>query len=110
MAKLISFLDSFTPFVQAFDFLLMLACGLYCIRRIRRRKNTGVMLLGVSCFVSALILLGFFLSAAPGNYPLLPLSPAVRSFSYLMARLLAPFELLLFAAAIVIVARQNGNR
>jgi hypothetical protein len=34
----------------------------------------------------------------------------VRSFSYLMARLLAPFELLLFAAAIVIVARQNGNR
>ena len=109
MSKLILFFDSLTPFVQAFDFVLMLACGLYCIRSTRRRKNTGVMLLGVSCFVSALILLGFFLSATAGNHPLLPLTAPARATAYLIARLLAPFELLLFAIAIILVAQRNKS-
>src|SRR5437016_440513 len=107
MLKFISFLDSSTPFVQAFDFLLMLFCGIYCLRSNRRRKNAGIRILSISCFVSAVILLGFFLSAAPNDHPFLPLSAQARSIAYLIARLLAPFELLLFALAIILVARRN---
>jgi hypothetical protein len=108
MAKLISFLDSSTPFVQAFDFLLMLFCGFYCLRSIRRCKNFSLTILAISCFVSAAILLGFFLSAAPNGHPLLPLTAQARQVFYIIARLLAPFELLLFAIAIIIVARRNA--
>src|ERR1700682_4608470 len=107
MAKLISFLDSSTPVVQAFDFLLMLICGVYCLRSTRRRWNIGLAILTVSCFVSAVILLGFLLSAAPDNHPLLPITAQARTFAYLIARLLAPFELLLFAIGIIIVAKRN---
>ncbi len=107
MLKLIPFLDSSTPFVQAFDFVLMLVCGGYCLRSARRRRNLGITILAISCFVSAVILLGFFLSAAPDNHPLLPLSAPARSFFYLIARLLAPFELLLFVVGIIIIARRN---
>ena len=107
MDKLIHLLDSSTPFVQAFDFLLMLLCGVYCLRSIRRRRSIGLTILAISCFFSAIILLGFFLSAAPDNHPLLPLSAQARSVFYLIARFLAPFELLLFAVAIIVVARQN---
>ena len=110
MLKLIQFLDSSTPFVQAFDFLLMLACGIYCWRSLRRRRNLGLTILAISCFVSAIILLGFFLSAAPDNHPLLPLSAQARSFFYLVGRLLAPFELLLFVIGIVLIARQNKRQ
>src|SRR5205814_892073 len=109
MLKLISFLDSSTPFIQAFDFLIMLGCGLYCIRSVRRQKNTAVMLLAICCFVSAVILLGFFLSATQNHHPLLPLLPQVRNGAYLVARLFAPFELLLFAIAIILVARRNRD-
>ena len=108
MLKLISFLDSSTPFVQAFDFLLMLLCGFYCLRSNRTRRSTGIKVLAVSCFVSAVILLGFFLSATFHNHPLLPLSAPARQTFYLVARLLAPFELLLFVTGIVLVARQNA--
>ena|ERR1700682_5057640 len=107
MLKLISFLDSITPFVQALDCMLMLGCGVYCLRSTRRRWNIGLAILTVSCFVSAVILLGFFLSAAPENHPLLPIMAQARTFAYLIARLLAPFELLLFAIGIIIVARRN---
>jgi hypothetical protein len=107
MAKVISFLDSSTPVVQAFDFLFMLICGVYCFRSTRRRWNTGLAILTVSCFVSAVILLGFFLSAAPDNHPLLPITAQARTFAYLIARLLVPFELLLFAIGIIIVAKRN---
>src|ERR1700704_539303 len=100
MPKLISFLDASTPFVQAFDFLLMFFCGIYCLRSLRGRKNMGIKILAISCFVSAIILLGFFLSATSNNHPLLPLLPQVRNGAYLIARLFAPFELLLFAIAI----------
>ena len=107
MLKLITFLDSATPFVQASDFLLMLFCGFYCLRSNRQRPSLGFKLLAISCFVSAIILLGFFMSAAPNNHPFLPLPSQVRSWAYLIGRLLAPFELLLFAIAIIIVARRN---
>jgi hypothetical protein len=109
MLKLILFLDSSAPFVQAFDFLLMLLCGIYCLSSNRRRKNLGVEILAISCFVSAIILLGFFLSAFHGSQPLLPLPAQVRDFAYLAARSLAPFELLLFAIAIIVVARRNNS-
>ena len=107
MLKLISFLDSAAPFVQAVDFLLMLACGIYCLRSIRRQKNRALTLLAVCCFLSAAILLGYFLSATEGNQPLLPLTAQARSVAYLVARLLSPLELLLFAIAIIAVARRN---
>jgi len=110
MLKLIQFLDSSTPFVQAFDFVLMLVCGTYCWVSLRHHRNLGLTILAISCFVSAIILLGFFLSAAPGNHPLLPLSAQARSFFYLVARLLAPFELLLFVVGIVMIARQNKRQ
>jgi hypothetical protein len=110
MLKLIQFLDSSTPFIQACDFVLMFGCGIYCWLRTRRHRNLGLTVLTISCFVSAAILLGFFLSAAPDNHPLLPLSAPARSFFYLAARLLAPLELLLFVVGIVIIARQNDGR
>ena len=109
MLKLIQFLDASTPFVQAFDFVLMLGAGIYCWLSRQHHRNSGLTILAISCFVSAIILLGFFLSAAPDNHPLLPLSAQARSFFYLIARLLAPFELLLFVAGIVIIARRNKN-
>ena len=96
--SLISFLDSTTPFVQAFDFVLMLIAGAFCLRA---RKAPGLTLLAISCFVSAIILLGFFLFGifhGRGAFP---------QTAYIVARLLAPFELLLFVIAIIIVARQN---
>jgi hypothetical protein len=110
MVKLISLLDSAAPFVQALDCLLMLVCGVYCLRSTRRRWNIGLAILTVSCFVSAVILLGFFLSAAPNDRPVVPLPAQARSVAYLAARLLAPLELLLFVIGIVIVARRNLAR
>jgi hypothetical protein len=107
MLKLISVLDSATPFVQAFDCLLMLGCGVYCVMSARRRSDKAVMLLAVCCFVSATVLLGFFLSATYDTHPLLPLTPPARETAYVIARVLAPFELLLFAVAIIAVARRN---
>lgn len=109
MLKLIPILESWTPFVQAFDFVLMLVCGVYCVRSTRRHKNIGITILAISCFVSTVILLGFFLSATHDNHALLLLSPQARQVFYLIARLLAPFELLLFAIAIVIIARKNSG-
>jgi hypothetical protein len=105
--KLITFLDSSAAFVQGFDFLLMVACGVYCLRSMGARKNRGLTILAVSCFVSAVILLGFFLSAAPNGHALFPLKAEARQAFYLVARLLAPFELLLFVIGIIMVARQN---
>jgi hypothetical protein len=107
VSKLITFLDSVTPIVQAVDCLLMLFCGVYCLRSTRGQSNIGLTILGIACLVSAIILLGFFMSAAPNNHPLLPLPSQVRSSAYVLARLLAPFELLFFAIAIIIVARRN---
>ena len=107
MTKLISFLDSTAPFIQAFDFLLMVACGIYCLRSIRRRPHLGLKIIAISCFVSAVILLGFFVSATINNHALLPLTAQARQFAYVVARLLAPFELLLFVIGIVLVARRN---
>jgi hypothetical protein len=101
MVQLISLLDSITPFVQAFDFLLMLFCGIYCLRSIRRQKNNGLMILAISCFVSAIILLGYFLFGVFHGRGALPQS------AYIVARVLAPFELLLFVIGIVLVAREN---
>ena len=101
MLKLISFLDSITPFVQAFDFLLMVGCGVYCLISLRARRNPALTILAASCFVSAVILLGFFLFAiyhGRGSFP---------QSAYVLARLLAPFELLLFVLGIVIVAHLN---
>jgi hypothetical protein len=108
MLKLISFLDSSTPFVQAIDCLLMLLGGVYCLRSTRRRKDLGLSILAIACFLSAVILLGFFLSAALDNKPLFPLSIQARSTVYLIARILALVELPLFIIGIVFVAR--GNR
>ena len=107
MPKLITFLEAATPFVQAFDLLLMFFCGVYCLRSTRSRKNTGITILAISCFVAAIILLGFFLSAAPNGKALFPLTAQARSIAYAVARLLAPFELLLFALGIIVVAREN---
>ena len=110
MLKVISLLDSVTPFVQAFDCLLMILCGVICLRSARGRQKAGLTTLAIACFVSAVILLGFFLSAAPNDKPLFALSAQTRSIFYLTARLLAPFELLLFVIAIVMVARATTDR
>ena len=107
MLKLISFLESSTPFVQAIDCLLMLLCGIYCLRSTRRRKSTGLTILAIACLLSAVILLGFFLSAAPNGKPLFPIVSGVRSFAYATARILALVELPLFIIGLVLVARQN---
>ena len=107
MLKLISFLESSTPFVQAIDCLLMLLCGVYCLRSTRRQKNIGLTILAIACLMSAVILLGFFLSAVPNNKPLFPLSVQVRSTAYLIARVFALVELPLFITGIVLVAREN---
>ena len=109
MSKLISFLDSATPFIQAFDCALMLFCAVFCWRSAKRSRNKAITLLAISCFVSTVILLGFFLSAVQGAEPLFPLTTQARHMAYLMARLLSPLELLLFAIAIILVARQNSQ-
>jgi len=96
--KLIMFLDSAAPFVQAFDFVLMIIAGIFCLRA---RKAPGLMILAVSCFVSAIILLGFSLFGFSHGRGALPQT------AYTIARLLAPFELLLFFAGIMVVARRN---
>jgi hypothetical protein len=97
-ANLIGFLDSTTPFVQAFDFVLMLIAGVFCLRA---RKTPGLTILAISCFVSAIILLGFFLFGIFQGRGAFPQS------AYIIARLLAPFELLLFVIGIIIVARRS---
>jgi hypothetical protein len=94
----ISFLDATTPFVQAFDFLLMIVAGFFCLRA---RRAPGLAILAISCFVSAIILLGFFLFEVFGGRGAFPQA------AYIVARLLAPFELLLFVIGIIIVARRN---
>ncbi len=107
MLKLIPILESWTPIVQAMDCLLMLVCGAYCLRSIHKRRNVGITILAIACFISAVILLGFFLSAAPNGKPLFPLTAQFRSIAYLVARLLALFELPLFIIGIVLVVRAN---
>jgi hypothetical protein len=101
---MISLLDSITLSVQAIDFVLMLIVGLYCWRSTRRRRHPGLTLLTVSCFVSAVILLGYFLSGLRHG------PPALGQTAYLVARLLAPFELLLFAVSLIMVAWRNVDR
>ena len=98
MLKLITFLDSSTPFVQAFDFVLMVIAGIFCLRA---RKAPGLTILAISCFVSAIILLGFFL------FGIFQGRGGLAQTAYIIARLLAPFELLLFFAGIIIVARRS---
>lgn len=107
--SLISSLDSTAPFVQAFDFILMLFCGAYCLRIGVKAKSGALKLMALACFVSAIILLGFFLSATYHEQALIPLPGALRFLAYVVARLLAPFELLLFAIAIVLLARRVGR-
>ncbi len=109
MPKVISSIESITPFVQAIDCLLMLVCAFLCLRSTRRRKNAGLSLLAVACFLSALILLGFFLASTTDGKPLLPLIAPVRTFAYVTARLLALIELPLFIIAIILVARENAR-
>lgn len=106
---LISFLDSMTPVVQGIDFALMLFCAWFCLRRSKGAVAGALRLMALACFVSAIILLGFFLSATYHNQPLLPLLPSARLAAYASARLLAPFELLLFAAAIILVAIRSSR-
>ncbi|MEY2546876.1 MAG: hypothetical protein QOG48_1993 [Verrucomicrobiota bacterium] len=87
--------------MQAFDFLLMIVAGIFCLRA---RKAPGLTILAISCFVSAIILLGFFLfgiSHGTGAFP---------QAAYIVARLIAPFELLLFVIGIVMVARSSVVR
>jgi hypothetical protein len=105
--SLVSALDSTAPFVQAIDFLLMVFCGFYCLRRNKTAKSVALRLMSLACFVSAIILLGFFLAASYHGHPLVPVAAGVRQFSYVAARILAPFELLLFAVAIVLMARRE---
>ena len=105
-ASLSSFLESLTPFVQAFDFLLMIFCGFYCFRRSQLAKNSALRLMAIACVFSAIVLLGFFLSATYNYHAVVPLAPRAREVAYVVARFLAPFELLLFALAIVLVARR----
>ena len=57
--------------------------------------------LAISCFVSAIILLGYFLFGILHGH-----GPMAQS-TYIVARVLTPFELLLFFVGIVIVARRN---
>jgi hypothetical protein len=99
-ANLISFLDSTTPYVQAFDFVLMVVAGIFCLRAARA---PGLTILAISCFVSAIILLGFFLFGILNGRGVIP------QLGYIIARLLAPFELLLFVIGIIIVARRNAS-
>ncbi len=109
MLKLISSLDSITPYVQAIDCLLMLLAGIFCWRSARARRNPGLSVLAVACFLSAVVLLGFFLAAAPNDNPLFPFSASFRSFAYATARVLALIELPLFVGAIISVARRNAD-
>jgi lipopolysaccharide export LptBFGC system permease protein LptF len=109
MLKLTASLEAWTPIVQAIDCALMLFCGVYCLKSTRKKKNAGLTTLAIACFLSAVVLLGFFLSAAPNNKPLFALSAYYRSFAYLTARLLALAELPLFIIGIVMVARENKN-
>ena len=105
-ASFVSALDSTAPFVQAIDFLLMLFCGFYCLRRNKRARTAALRVMAFACFISAIILLGFFLAATYHGHALLPVAAGVRQFSYVVARILAPFELLLFAVAIVLMAQR----
>jgi hypothetical protein len=107
MLKLIVFLDSLTPWVQAIDCLIMLGCGAYCVRSALRRRSMIVILLAISCFISFVILLGYFLSSIQAARPTIPLSIQTRQTAYLIARLLAPFETLFFGIVIFLIARQN---
>lgn len=97
-AALISFLDSTAVYVQAFDVVLMIVAGIFCLRA---RKAPGLTLLAIACFVSAIILLGFFVFGIThgGGF--------FAQVAYIIARILAPFELLLFAIAIILVARAS---
>lgn len=99
-AKLIALLDSITPYVQAFDFVLMIIAGIFCLRA---RKSPALLLLAIACLLSAVILLGFFCFEVMHGRGLFP------QVAYIVARLLAPFELLLFAVAIILVARRNAR-
>lgn len=91
-------LDAIAPLVQAFDFVLMMIAGIACLRA---RAKPGLLLLAISCFVSAIILLGFFSFGVTHGHGLF------AQAAYVSARLLAPFELLLFAIAIVLVAARS---
>ncbi len=71
------------------------------------KTKPGLTILAIACFLSAVILFGFFLSAAPNNKPLFPLTGQFRSFAYLTSRILALVELPLFIIGIVLVARRN---
>jgi uncharacterized membrane-anchored protein len=85
--------------VQSFDFLLMLIAGFFCWRA---RHAPGLTILAISCFVSAVILLGFFL------FGILQGQGAFPQVAYIIARMLAPFELLLFVIGLIIVARTRS--
>src|SRR3954452_10148755 len=61
--SLISSLDSTAPFVQAIDCLLMLFCGFYCLRKNKTARSVALRVMAFACFVSAIILLGFFFAA-----------------------------------------------
>jgi len=78
----------------------MIIAGIFCLRA---RKAPGLTILAICCFVSAIILLGFFL------FGIFEGRGAFSQTAYVVARLLAPFELLLFSIGLIIVARRSRS-
>jgi hypothetical protein len=110
-SRLIWFLDHFNPYFQCAYAVVLIFCSALCFWSVVREFRAGVLLLGIGCVVSFVQTTLFIISAFQEGQPFLPfLSLELRKSAYLYGRLLGPPQLILFPAAVVLIALENSRR
>jgi hypothetical protein len=107
-ARLIWLLDYITPYLQIGFAAVLLICGLLCFWSVWHRYDLGVLLLAIYCIGSCISGAAFGIFAYQDGEPFFPaLSFEARSHAYLCGRLLGPWNLVLFAVSVCIIALHN---
>ena len=103
-------LESVKPLFQAISVLLLLASGVFAARAVR---TPGLLLLCIACFLSALTVAGYFVIDLQLQWKITFLPLPIRRAAIFLADLLYPFEVFLWPAAVMLVAREyraSGTR
>ena len=107
MLRIITLLDLTKPLFNALDSLLMLACGLVCIRSLRRRFDAGVLLIAIAALISFVGTAFFVVFALHSEWKIM-LSASSRQALYLITGLMYPFQVFTFPLGIILVVRRYG--
>jgi hypothetical protein len=103
VGPLLFVLEYIKPLFQAISFVLLIVSGVIAARSAR---STGVLLLCIACFVSALTVGVYFMTDVYLQWKVAFLPAAGRRVAFFMADLLYLIEVFLWPTAVVLVARE----